>query len=89
MTTDENKKSSGEIAKKVRCGIYLESLKLHKKSNHVVTILVLSKSFQIHKQLGVYGKFLVPLHVGGALTHYVRGHTIFNRVNPFAMRPKY
>ena len=47
------------------------------------------KSFQIHKQLGVYGKFLVPLHVGGAFVHSIRGHAIFNRVNPFAVRPKY
>mmetsp|Transcript_32712 Transcript_32712/g.49300 ORF Transcript_32712/g.49300 Transcript_32712/m.49300 type:complete len:190 (-) Transcript_32712:90-659(-) len=45
-------------------------------------------SFKIHKQLGVYGKYLIPLHVGGAFTHFFKGQTIFSRVNPFAPRPK-
>lgn len=52
-------------------------------------VFAFGQSFQIHKQLGTYGKFLVPLHVAGAFTHYFRGHTIFSRVNPFATRPKY
>ena len=46
------------------------------------------QSFKIHKTLGTYGKYLIPLHVGGAFSHYFRGQTIFARVNPFG-RPKY
>jgi cytochrome b561 len=62
VKTDENKKSTGEIAK---------------------------QSFGIHKQLGTYGKFVIPLHVAGAFTHYFRGQTIFARINPFGRPPKY
>eukprot|EP00540_Astrosyne_radiata_P015607 CAMPEP_0116844284 /NCGR_PEP_ID=MMETSP0418-20121206/12578_1 /TAXON_ID=1158023 /ORGANISM="Astrosyne radiata, Strain 13vi08-1A" /LENGTH=193 /DNA_ID=CAMNT_0004475171 /DNA_START=96 /DNA_END=677 /DNA_ORIENTATION=- len=48
---------------------------------------IAKQSFQIHKLVGTYGKYLVPLHVGGALQHYLRGHTIFTRVNPFRSVP--
>eukprot|EP00934_Nitzschia_sp_Nitz4_P002987 Nitzschia sp. Nitz4//scaffold3_size479765//339526//340314//NITZ4_000141-RA/size479765-augustus-gene-1.614-mRNA-1//-1//CDS//3329550881//2977//frame0 len=48
---------------------------------------IAKQSFQIHKQLGVYGKYLIPAHVAGAFGHLFRGHTIFARVNPFAARP--
>mmetsp|Transcript_30744 Transcript_30744/g.43641 ORF Transcript_30744/g.43641 Transcript_30744/m.43641 type:complete len:185 (-) Transcript_30744:129-683(-) len=44
---------------------------------------IAGNSFKLHKQLGIYGKYFVPLHVGGALQHWFRGHTIFARVNPF------
>lgn len=44
---------------------------------------IAKQSFGIHKQVGTYGKFLVPLHVGGALQHFFRGHPIFSRINPF------
>eukprot|EP00804_Cyclotella_cryptica_P014281 CCRYP_018657-RB/>CCRYP_018657-RB protein AED:0.14 eAED:0.14 QI:152/1/1/1/0.75/0.6/5/185/181 len=44
---------------------------------------IAKKSFSIHKTLGVYGKFLIPIHVGGAVKHSLSGHTIWNRVNPF------
>lgn len=40
-------------------------------------------SFKIHKQVGTYGKFLVPVHVGAAGAHAARGHGIFSRINPF------
>jgi len=40
-------------------------------------------SFKVHKQVGVYGKYLVPLHVGAAGAHAARGHGIFSRINPF------
>jgi cytochrome b561 len=46
-------------------------------------ILSQKQSFQIHKQLGVYGKFLIPAHVGAAFLHHFRGQTIFARINPF------
>mmetsp|Transcript_48497 Transcript_48497/g.58718 ORF Transcript_48497/g.58718 Transcript_48497/m.58718 type:complete len:188 (+) Transcript_48497:92-655(+) len=52
-------------------------------------ISIAKQSFSIHKQLGVYGKYLVPLHIGASLQHWLRGHTIFSRINPFAARPKF
>jgi cytochrome b561 len=57
VTTPENKKSNGEIAK---------------------------QSYNIHKTVGTYGKFLIPLHVGASFSHYFRGQAIFARMNPFA-----
>jgi len=62
VKTDENKKSTGAIAK---------------------------QSFGIHKQLGTYGKFLIPLHAGAAVGHSLRGQAIFSRINPFSSVPKY
>ncbi|CAB9506667.1 Prokaryotic cytochrome b561 [Seminavis robusta] len=50
---------------------------------------IAKNSFKIHKQLGTYGKFVVPLHVAGAFQHFFRGHTIFARVNPFRGPPKH
>jgi len=44
---------------------------------------IAKQSFQIHKQLGTYGKFLVPLHVGASGLHWARGQSIFARINPF------
>lgn len=43
---------------------------------------IAKKSFQIHKQLGTYGKFVVPLHASAAFLHFFRGQTIFARINP-------
>lgn len=48
---------------------------------------IAKNSFKLHKQLGTYGKFLIPIHVGGALQHSARGHTIFTRINPFRGGP--
>ena len=44
---------------------------------------VAKRSFQIHKQLGTYGKYLIPLHVGATGWHLTRGQGIFSRINPF------
>jgi len=44
---------------------------------------IAKQSFQIHKQLGTYGKYLVPVHAGAAVFHFARGQKIFSRVNPF------
>lgn len=44
---------------------------------------IAKQSFNIHKTLGVYGKYLVPLHIGGAVKHSVMGHGIWSRINPF------
>lgn len=44
---------------------------------------IAKQSFSIHKQLGTYGKFLVPLHVGASVMHFARGQSIFTRINPF------
>ena len=41
-------------------------------------------SYNIHKTLGHYGKYLIPLHVAGAGYHVAKGQTIFARMNPFA-----
>lgn len=45
---------------------------------------IAKQAFSIHKTVGVYGKYLVPLHVGAAGLHVARGQSIFRRVNPFA-----
>jgi cytochrome b561 len=44
---------------------------------------VAKRSFQIHKTLGTYGKFVVPVHAGAGIFHAVRGQPIFARINPF------
>eukprot|EP00581_Thalassiosira_minuscula_P007551 CAMPEP_0183703770 /NCGR_PEP_ID=MMETSP0737-20130205/1386_1 /TAXON_ID=385413 /ORGANISM="Thalassiosira miniscula, Strain CCMP1093" /LENGTH=181 /DNA_ID=CAMNT_0025930567 /DNA_START=203 /DNA_END=748 /DNA_ORIENTATION=- len=44
---------------------------------------IAKQSFSIHKTLGTYGKYLIPLHIGGALKHSVSGTAIWSRVNPF------
>ena len=45
---------------------------------------VAKNAFAIHKRMGVVLETVVPLHVAGAAGHFVRGHTIFGRINPFA-----
>ena len=37
-----------------------------------------------HVWVGYYGKFLIPVHAAGAVTHHARGQAIFTRMNPFA-----
>jgi 1,2-dihydroxy-3-keto-5-methylthiopentene dioxygenase len=44
---------------------------------------VAGQSFKIHKLVGTYGKYIIPLHVAGAGQHAARGHSIFSRINPF------
>ena len=46
---------------------------------------IAKNSFNIHKQVGTYGKFLIPLHVGATGLHVVRGQKILGRVNPFSV----
>eukprot|EP00980_Cylindrotheca_fusiformis_P006701 scaffold1398_cov116-Cylindrotheca_fusiformis.AAC.18 len=58
------------------------------EENKKSTGAIAKQGFSIHKTLGTYGKFLVPLHVAGAFSHFFRGHAIFSRINPFG-RPKY
>ena len=50
---------------------------------------IAKNAFNFHKTMGVYGKYLVPLHVAGAFGHFARGQTIFARMNPFSPRPKH
>lgn len=48
------------------------------------------QSFKIHKTLGTYGKYLVPIHGGAAVGHYFTGAPkIFARINPFRGPPKH
>lgn len=86
---DAQKKTYGEIAKNVssagRVAMYLICLVLLFYSK--VTHNTILQSFKLHKQIGTYGKYLVPLHVGGALQHSARGHAIFTRINPFRTGP--
>ncbi|KAL7562977.1 hypothetical protein ACA910_018615 [Epithemia clementina (nom. ined.)] len=51
----------------------------NKKSNGSIA----KNAFKVHKQIGTYGKYLIPVHVGAAFMHYFRGQTIFTRINPF------
>jgi cytochrome b561 len=44
---------------------------------------IAKNAFNIHKQLGTYGKYLIPLHVGASAMHAGRGQQIFSRINPF------
>lgn len=44
---------------------------------------IAKNAFNIHKQVGTYGKYLIPVHVGASGLHWARGQSIFTRVNPF------
>ena len=41
------------------------------------------QAYSIHKTMGTYGKFLIPLHIGGAVKHSLTGNAIWSRINPF------
>jgi cytochrome b561 len=43
---------------------------------------IAKNAFNIHKQVGTYGKYLIPLHVGASGLHWARGQQIFTRINP-------
>jgi 1,2-dihydroxy-3-keto-5-methylthiopentene dioxygenase len=46
------------------------------------------KNYKIHKLVGEYGKFLIPIHTGAAVGHYfTNAPRIFSRVNPFGRGP--
>ena len=92
--TEDNKKQSQSIAKNVSFirACFLFSLKHDayvELSFAARCHVIYSQSFNIHKQVGIYGKYLVPLHVAGALQHWARGHAVFSRINPFGDRPKF
>ena len=40
--------------------------------------------YGLHKQGGQVLEYLVPLHVGAASLHALRGQAIFARINPFS-----
>ena len=48
---------------------------------------IAKQAFSIHKTAGTYGKFLIPIHVGGAMKHSLSGTAIWSRVNPFGRPP--
>jgi len=56
-----------------------------KKQNGAIA----KQSFSIHKQIGTYGKYLIPLHIAAAFQHTLRGHAIFSRISPFRNVPKH
>mmetsp|Transcript_18539 Transcript_18539/g.33579 ORF Transcript_18539/g.33579 Transcript_18539/m.33579 type:complete len:189 (-) Transcript_18539:202-768(-) len=56
---------------------------VHTDETKKANLAIAKQSFQIHKQIGTYGKFLIPLHVAGGLQHWARGQAIFARINPF------
>ena len=41
------------------------------------------QAYSIHKTMGTYGKFLIPIHIGGAVKHSLTGNAIWSRINPF------
>ena len=44
---------------------------------------IAKNAFGVHKAAGRFFEYLVPLHVGAASMHALRGHAIFARINPF------
>ena len=48
---------------------------------------IAKQSFSIHKTMGTYGKYLVPIHVAGAFKHTLQGHAIWSRISPFGRPP--
>eukprot|EP00054_Salpingoeca_dolichothecata_P032209 m.265736 g.265736 ORF g.265736 m.265736 type:complete len:199 (+) comp29497_c0_seq1:43-639(+) len=44
---------------------------------------IAGNSFKVHKFIGEYGKYLLPLHLGGVGFHYAKGQRILSRINPF------
>jgi 1,2-dihydroxy-3-keto-5-methylthiopentene dioxygenase len=82
-TDDETKKRNGQIAKQVCTAIEINKVWCSSHTNLSLYVLVAKKSFNIHKQLGVYGKYLIPVHVGASFLHYFRGQVIYARINPF------
>uniref|UniRef100_A0A7S2UZ64 Cytochrome b561 bacterial/Ni-hydrogenase domain-containing protein n=1 Tax=Fibrocapsa japonica TaxID=94617 RepID=A0A7S2UZ64_9STRA len=45
---------------------------------------IAKNAFWIHKQAGVYGKYLIPLHLAGTAKHLASGQNILKRINPFS-----
>lgn len=45
-------------------------------------------AYEYHKLMGQAFEWFVPLHVGGALVHVAKGHTIFARILPLGQKAK-
>ncbi|CAM9774618.1 unnamed protein product [Chrysoparadoxa australica] len=45
---------------------------------------IAKNAYKLHKQVGYYGKFLVPVHIGATGFHLVKGQNILRRINPFS-----
>jgi len=44
-----------------------------------------AQAFWMHKQAGIYGKYLIPLHLAGTAKHLVIDrNNILKRINPFS-----
>lgn len=56
---------------------------VHTDETKAGNVAIAKQSYSIHKTLGTYGKYLIPLHAGAAVSHWARGHKIFTRINPF------
>lgn len=39
--------------------------------------------YQVHKTVGYYGKYLIPLHVGGTMAHAAKGEAVLARIKPW------
>ena len=44
---------------------------------------IAGNSFKLHKRAGQVLEYTLPLHIGGAFFHALRGEAIFARINPF------
>ena len=57
---------------------------------HPSTQNIHTQNFKIHKLVGTYGKYLVPVHAGAAVGHYfTNAPKIFSRINPFRGAPRH
>jgi len=61
----------------------------HTEETKKGNLAIAGQSYSIHKTIGTYGKYLIPLHAGAAVQHSLRGQAIFARVNPFRGSPKH
>jgi superoxide oxidase len=49
---------------------------------------VAGTAYKIHSYMGKAFFYFVPVHIGGAYFHVLRGQPIFPRINPFRQSPK-
>lgn len=61
----------------------------HTDETKARNVAIAKQSFSIHKQVGTYGKYLIPIHMAGAFKHPLMGQRIFHRINPFRGGPKH
>ena len=48
---------------------------------------IAKQAFWVHKQVGVYFKYLIPAHVGAVGFHLLKGHNILPRMLSFLKKP--